>query len=70
MHRANSGTGFSSTGFSLCSFDFRLSQIKTTQAEACATKTCSENWLFPQTVHGNWPFKHSGQDLNGVPGWG
>jgi hypothetical protein len=28
----------SSTGFSLCSFDFRLPQIKTTQAEACATE--------------------------------
>jgi hypothetical protein len=30
--------GLSSTGFSLCSFDFRLPQIKPTQAEACATK--------------------------------
>jgi hypothetical protein len=32
------GKGLSSTGFSLCSFDFRLPQIKTTQAEACATE--------------------------------
>jgi hypothetical protein len=30
--------GFSGTGFSLCSFDFRLPPIKTTQAEACATE--------------------------------
>jgi hypothetical protein len=37
----------SSTGFSLCSFDFSLPQIKTTQAEACATKTAT-NRLFPQ----------------------
>jgi hypothetical protein len=31
-------TVFSGTGFSLCSFDFSVAQIKTTQAEACATE--------------------------------
>jgi hypothetical protein len=36
-------TLFSSTGFSLCSFDFGLPQIKTTQAEACATKIFLRN---------------------------
>jgi len=29
---------FSSTGFILCAFDLRKSKIKTTQAEACATR--------------------------------
>ena len=30
--------GFSSTGFSLCAFDFGVAKVKTTQAEACATQ--------------------------------
>jgi hypothetical protein len=30
--------GLSSTGFSLCSFDFSLEEIKAAQAEACAAE--------------------------------
>jgi hypothetical protein len=48
---------FSSTGFSLCSFDFGLPQIKTTQAEACATeKRLFDVFLPPRKFRSSNPF--------------
>jgi hypothetical protein len=43
----------SSTGFSLCSFDFRLPQIKTTQAEVFSLMTsftvCYQDILYTRS---------------------
>jgi hypothetical protein len=46
--------GLSGTGFSLCSFDFRLPQIKTKQAEACATKLGRELGLRQRAMADSW----------------